>query len=516
MDTSRVAVTRSAKHQALAAAERGVVRLRHPSAEASLLVAIVLLACVLRAITLGQQSLWIDESVTWLLVAHHKLGRVLADISVKEVTPPLYYIIAWAWTHLAGTSEFLLRLPSAVAGVATVPVAYLTGKRLLSARAGLIAAALTALSPLYVWYSQEARAYSLFALASAVSFLFFVRARADRSNANLAGFAIASAIAVVTHYFAVFTIAGECIWLLFGAKRRRIATFASVAAVSLCGLGLLPLALAQLNAGGANWIAQISFATRLAQVPSQFAAGSGSIIKPAIVVVVACCVAVALWLGLRSRDVGVRRQVGVCLAIAGIAIAIPLALAALGMDYLLARNVLGAWFPLALGVSVALAAARGRLPVVVCTVLFLALCVPVLSIDSEPSLQRSDWHATTHQLTTPAAKRTLVLLGYQVEPLEVYDRSLTAMPQGGIDVSEIDVVRGDGRPSCWWGAACYRAFPSPSIHQPVPGFVPFASQRTGQLEVVRFRAPQPVHITQAALTQSFPTVRLGVVNQPGP
>src|SRR5438876_576650 len=79
-------------------------------------------------------------------------------------TPPFYYMLAWGWAKLFGTGEVGLRSLSALAGTLTIPAAYAAGRALSSRRAGLIAAALFAVNPLLVWYSQEARAYALLAL----------------------------------------------------------------------------------------------------------------------------------------------------------------------------------------------------------------------------------------------------------------------------------------------------------------------------------------------------------------
>src|SRR5690242_5921335 len=61
-----------------------------------------------------------------------------------------------------------LRSLSALAGVATVPVAYVAARTLVCARVGVIAAALTACNPLLIWYSQDARSYSLLVLLTAL------------------------------------------------------------------------------------------------------------------------------------------------------------------------------------------------------------------------------------------------------------------------------------------------------------------------------------------------------------
>ena len=90
---------------------------------------------------------------------------MLSTIARTESTPPLYYALAWLWAKLFGHGEAGLRSLSAVVGTLTVPVAWRAGGELFgAARAGLVAAALVAVNPYFVWYSQEARSYSLLVL----------------------------------------------------------------------------------------------------------------------------------------------------------------------------------------------------------------------------------------------------------------------------------------------------------------------------------------------------------------
>src|SRR5215213_563414 len=126
------------------------MRSRHALA----LAAITAAGALLRFVTLGDQSFWGDEGVTALLV-RMSFGDMLDTIPKSESTPPLYYAFAWLWTRAVGSSgEWGLRSLSAVAGTVTIPVVYAATAALVTRRAALVAAALTACSPLLVWYSQ--------------------------------------------------------------------------------------------------------------------------------------------------------------------------------------------------------------------------------------------------------------------------------------------------------------------------------------------------------------------------
>jgi mannosyltransferase len=180
---------------------------------------VLALAALVRFAGIGSQSFWLDEVVTWDLV-QRPFGDMLSTIPHSESTPYLYYAIAWLWAHTVGDGEAALRSLSAVFGVATVAAVWAAGRELVSERAGLVAAALAALNPFLVWYSQEARAYALLALLCAVSFWLFARAlKRPNEVGALAWWAVASALAIATHYFAALTVVPEAIALAVLAGR---------------------------------------------------------------------------------------------------------------------------------------------------------------------------------------------------------------------------------------------------------------------------------------------------------
>src|SRR4051795_5400997 len=149
---------------------------RARSAAFWIVAGLVALGAALRFATLGGQSYHHDEIVTPGRVPRAASGHAMAAVGVSESAPPLYYALAWIWTQLTGTGPWGLRSLSALAGVAAIPVAYLLGRELRGRRTGLVAAALVAVNPMLIWYSQEARAYALLVFFCALSLLYCVRA----------------------------------------------------------------------------------------------------------------------------------------------------------------------------------------------------------------------------------------------------------------------------------------------------------------------------------------------------
>ena len=184
------------------------------------LAGLVLLAALVRFGTLDAKGFWGDELST-INLAHRSLGGALAGVARLESTPPLYYVVAWSWAKLVPTTEVGARAISALCVVALVPVAYAAARELASTRAAVVTAALVACNPLLVWYSEEARSYSLVALLSAVALLFFLRALRRRRPRDYAGWALASSLALATHYFAVLLVLPQAIALARGRGSRR-------------------------------------------------------------------------------------------------------------------------------------------------------------------------------------------------------------------------------------------------------------------------------------------------------
>jgi uncharacterized membrane protein len=217
----------------------GAVRVRSIAPEAWIAAGIVVIAAAIRIIVINNQSFWWDEALT-SYESTQPFGSMISTVLHVETTPPLYFVLIWVWAHVFGSGTIALRAVSTIAGIALVPIAYLCGKELVSRWAGVVAAALVALNPFMIWYSQEARAYMLLAALTGASFLWFLRARREPSRRNLVWWTVLSSLAVMTHFFAGFAIAPEAVWLLWIWRRR--AVLAAVAVVAVVQVAMLPFA----------------------------------------------------------------------------------------------------------------------------------------------------------------------------------------------------------------------------------------------------------------------------------
>lgn len=191
------------------------------------LLAITLLAAIVRCYRLDGQALWIDETASLRNALAFGRGGFPALIAADHVAP-LHSILLWVAIAIGGSdSEIALRLPSVIAGVATVPAGYLAALRMFGERrVALVAAGLIAISPFAIWYAQEARMYALLLLcATAFVALSWPAVSRRLGLSELAALAATSTIGFYTHQYMVFLVASFGLFLLVrGGPRGVIAT----------------------------------------------------------------------------------------------------------------------------------------------------------------------------------------------------------------------------------------------------------------------------------------------------
>lgn len=129
-------------------------------------------ALIIRLINLNQ-SLWLDEAINVVYSQKYNFTDFITVYSLGDFHPPLHFALIWVWTRIFGISEIAVRLPSVIFGVLAVWFTYLTGRNLFNKKTGFLAALFLAVNPLHVFYSQEARMYSLAAFSVTFSFWAF-------------------------------------------------------------------------------------------------------------------------------------------------------------------------------------------------------------------------------------------------------------------------------------------------------------------------------------------------------
>ncbi len=474
------------------------------------ILALTVLGAVLRFATIDRQSFWLDELVTVSLL-RLDFGSMLDAIPDSEATPYLYYVLAWPWAQVFGLGEGGLRSLSALVGAAIVPVTYGAGAVLVSRRVGLVAAALVSVHPFLVWYAQEARSYSLFALLAACTVLFFGQALRTGTRWPYLGWAIASSLAIATHYFAVFLVLSEIVWLLARSPARRLAILSALGPLGVL-LAHVPLALEQRGAGEA--VTASSLASRVAGVPKALAVGYSFPAEVAGSVLAGALLLVGLVLLVARSPLDMRRRALVPAGLAAVAILAPAFLAFGGADYVIVRNTILAIVPAA--IALAAGYAVNRLGLVAAAALSALLLAITLSVSLDARYGRTDWRGAAARLAMPGAERAIVVTPFMSRSL--WSPYLPKLDEARVEapaVREIAVL----------GLATEGGFSGgpvepPDVEPPAPpsGFRLVDAERTSTYLLFVYRAQRPTPVSTTALAgMRLTDLQPGILLQrPGP
>jgi mannosyltransferase len=461
----------------------------------------------LRFATLGQQSYWYDEAVTASLL-DGSLADVVRGVVETESTPPLYYLLGWGWTQLLGSDEWQLRSLSALFGTLVIPVGYAAGRVVATVRVGLATAALAAVSPVLVWYSQEARAYALLAFLGGLSFVLFALARSDPSSRLLASWAIVSTLALATHYFAVFVVIAESI-LLLGAQPRCTRVRRAIGGVALATVGLFSLAAVQTTRDSEiGWIGEIDLSERdteglqrlvTAAPPSTWSGATGATVTPYVWLVSVAVLGLAGVLVATRASARERAGAFLALGVAALAITTPIGIALVADavlrgkgDVFLDRNVLGAWVPLAVFVAGGLAARKaGRLGAVGLAALVCWSVAVDLDVATSPELQRDDWREVA-ELTEGDSSAVVVYPYFQGEALTRQRPDLVQQVRAESFNRVVLVLAGLPEP--------------PASFHPPRGFALSGVHRFQQFVLLEYRSDEMVEVEPSEITGGLSSV----------
>jgi hypothetical protein len=454
-------------------------------------LALTLLGAALRFGTLDVQSIWLDESATLILV-RRTFGGMLSHLASSESTPPLYYVLVWLWSKVFGAGPVAIRAFSALAGTLTIPVLFACGRQ-ISARAGLWAGTLTVVNPAMYYYSQEARCYALLILFSAGALLAWQRALGAPTTRRLAVWGLLSALALLTHYFAVFLFIPEAVLLARRHGWRPVAP--AVGGVVLVGLALAPLAIRERSDGKASWIEAASLASRAAESAKGLLIGLYGPVEYLTAGVAGLLAAAAVWIVFARGSERERRAGAGLAAIAATALAIPLVLAVTHvLDIYDGRNVIATWVVLATLTAIGLGAGRAPRLGPALGVGLCAVSVAVIAgTNAVAGYQRDDWRAVARAL--PATSPGAVIVGDRLfsAPLSIYAGPLHPTGAAALTTDEVSVVALRTRRT---GRA-----PTPAVvpHTPPPGFRLAALHNSEASAVATFVAPRPTTISAARL-----------------
>lgn len=186
----------------------------------AILTGLLLIGITLRLIGITASSLWFDEVFSRNVATQTTLTSIVYDGVAGDVHPPLYFVLLDIWVALTGDNALSLRLLSALLAILTLPAIYHLARRLFGGRAASVALLLTVLSPLQIYYAQEARQYMLSVLCAAwigVGLLGLTQ----RRRFGTVVYVVAAVAGLYTHYFIGLLLAALHLWLILYSPARR-------------------------------------------------------------------------------------------------------------------------------------------------------------------------------------------------------------------------------------------------------------------------------------------------------
>jgi Dolichyl-phosphate-mannose-protein mannosyltransferase len=206
--------------RAVPEARSGVAAAARSAPAETIFVAILTVAVFAFRFTQLHQSLYGDEVWTYQDIVGRSLGSVLRTVHTgAENSPPLFFVLAWFSAKL-GDPTVLIRLPSLILGTATIPLIYALGRETVGRIAGMIGAAVVAVSPFTVYYGIEGRPYATMAFFVALSTFALVKSVRSGSRWWWTLYALATAAAAYTHYTSIFVLAAQAAWSLWQCRDR--------------------------------------------------------------------------------------------------------------------------------------------------------------------------------------------------------------------------------------------------------------------------------------------------------
>ncbi len=214
-----------------------------------LLTLILGLGIVLRFLNLDLKPFWLDEVITALF----SLGKNFNDVPVNvtfsphnlspiftlnpEVScttiannlhqqsthPPLFFCLTHSWLNLLSpltqSLTWKLRAFPALIGVAEIGAVYYLNRLAFSRQAGLVGAALMAVSPFAVYLSQEARHYTLPMFLITLGLINLIQIQKDLQKQRLnplpwLSWIGVNGISLYSHYFGILALVAEILTLL--------------------------------------------------------------------------------------------------------------------------------------------------------------------------------------------------------------------------------------------------------------------------------------------------------------
>jgi len=182
--------------------------------------------------------------------------------TAADFHPPGYYTIIEILYRFAPHTEIVTRLVSILFYLLTVWMAYLLAKRFKGRTFGFLSAAVVAVNPIFFTYAFEARNYTMFAFAATASVYFLLGLSEKFNKKNAILFVIFTLLGMYTHYYMLFVLAAEGLFILISLRNIFWKMIGLYAIVILLFLPWIPFLFGQIkSAGQSYWIGSINIRT---------------------------------------------------------------------------------------------------------------------------------------------------------------------------------------------------------------------------------------------------------------
>jgi uncharacterized membrane protein len=191
---------------------------------------------LLRLYRLDFHSLWADEGLQYFVASADSLPEVFGRLG-RTIHPPLSFLINHLFLQF-NDSDFLLRLPSMLFGVGSIPLYYMVARRLTSPTTAVLTTLVLAISPFHIWHSQDARMYAQLLFFSLLSTLCLLRALEQEKWQWWGGYVLAVTAGMYSQILMALGVLAQGLWVLL-AHRRHLRAYCTSGVV--IGLLTLPL-----------------------------------------------------------------------------------------------------------------------------------------------------------------------------------------------------------------------------------------------------------------------------------
>jgi hypothetical protein len=157
-----------------------------------------------------ETGLWFDEIVTLLDSVRHSLGTIVTHFP-GDNDHPLYSVLAHIFVRVLGETPLALRAPAMLFGIATIPMLYVVGRSVVGRQEAAAATVILTVSYHHIWFSQNARAYTLLMLSVLLSTHALVRWLDAGRTSWLALYALATALGAYGHLTMAVASAGQAL-----------------------------------------------------------------------------------------------------------------------------------------------------------------------------------------------------------------------------------------------------------------------------------------------------------------